>query len=324
MIKALTTGTTLRVVREVHEDESGAALRFQQGGQGRLALGDANYATHLRLAHRSQERQHPVGVTFGEGQTITEMIRADNDVPSELWEEESGQARVLFQGHDGVFRLGPEHPESARLRAALGEALRQKTRVWFIARKSDLALLDVLPAGRVTAASPRCLSMPIEITDYLDVGRRASDLGVKTPEGLCILPRLFASAKDVAELVHESSALDLKALFREAGLPVAVYQPDGAKIPYLQENDITWVGPVLFVSYAALSQNPHILSLALSVIANYVTDLFKGLPQPARMKLSVVVETKTTKTTTTVTKKIDFDGPPDKLSEINGLIKDIK
>jgi hypothetical protein len=324
MIKALTTGTTLRVVREVHEDESGAELRFQQGGQGRLALGDANYATHLRLAHRSQERQHPVGVTFGEGQTITEMIRADNDVPSEVWEEESGQARVLFQGHDGVFRLGPEHPESARLRAALGEALRLKTRLWFIARKSDLALLDVLPAGRVTAASPRCLSMPIEITDYLDVGRRASDLGVKTPEGLCILPRHFASAKNVAELVHESSALDLKVLFREAGLPVTVYQPDGAKIPYLQENDITWVGPIVFFSAAAISQNPNIVSVALSVIANYVTDLFKGSPEPGRAKLSVVVETHTTKTTTTLTKKIDFDGPPDKIPDILTLLKDME
>ena len=120
--------------------------------------------------------------------------------------------------------------------------------------------------------------MSIEITDYLDVGQRASELGLKAPEGLCILPRRFGSAKDVAELVHESSALDLKTLFREADLPVTVYQPDGTKIPYLQENDIVWVGPVLFVSYAALSENPHILSVALSVIANYVTDLFKGSP----------------------------------------------
>jgi hypothetical protein len=158
MVKALTTGTTLRTVREVHEDECGAALRFQQGGQGRLAVGDVNYATHLRLARRSQERQHPVGVSFGEGQTITEVIRADNDVPSQLWEEEPGQVRVLFQGHDGVFRLRPEHPEAARLRAELGEALQQKARVWFIAQKPDLALLDVLPAGGVTAASPRWLS----------------------------------------------------------------------------------------------------------------------------------------------------------------------
>jgi hypothetical protein len=156
MIKALTTGTMLRVVREIHEDESGATLHFLQGGQGRLALGDANYTTHLRLARRSQERQHPVGVTFGERQAITEMIRADNDVPSQVWEEEPDQARVLFQGHDGVFRLRTEHPESARLRAALGEALRQKTRVWFIAQKPELVLLDVLPAEGVTAASPLC------------------------------------------------------------------------------------------------------------------------------------------------------------------------
>lgn len=144
-MNALTTATTLRVVREVHEDESGAALCFHHGGQARLVLGDANYATHLRLSRRSQERQHPVGVAFGEGQIITEMIRADNDVPSQLWEEEPGQARVLFQGHDGVFRLRPEHPESVRLRAELGETLRQKARVWFIAQKPDLALEDVLP-----------------------------------------------------------------------------------------------------------------------------------------------------------------------------------
>jgi hypothetical protein len=166
--------------------------------------------------------------------------------------------------------------------------------------------------------------MSIQIADYLDVGQRASDLGMKAPEGLCILPRRFATAKGVAELVHESSALDLKALFRQADLPVTVYQPDGTRIPYLQENDITWVGPVLFVSYAALSENPHIVSVALSIIANYVTDLFKGSPEPARAKLSLVVESHTTKTTTTVTKKIDFDGPPDKIPEITALLKDMK
>ena len=84
------------------------------------------------------------------------------------------------------------------------------------------------------------------------------------------------------------------------------------------------LGPVLFVSYAILSENPHILSVALSVIANYVTDLFKGSPEPARAKLSVVIETQTTKTTKTTTKKIDFDGPPDKIPEITAFIKDIK
>ena len=179
-------------------------------------------------------------------------------------------------------------------------------------------------AGCASFLQTMVSSMSIEITDYLDVGQRASDLGLKGPEGVCILPRRFGSAKDVGELVHESSALGLKTLFRKADLPITVYQPDGTKIPYLQENDITWVGPVLFFSYAAISQNPNIVSVALSVIANYVTDLFKGSPEPGRAKLSLVVETHTTKTTTTVTKKIDFDGPPDKIPDIEKLLKDMK
>jgi len=82
MAEALTTVTRLLIVREIQEDATGAALRFQEGGQGRLSLRDANYATHLRLARRSQERLHPVGVSFGEGQAIIELIRADNDIPT--------------------------------------------------------------------------------------------------------------------------------------------------------------------------------------------------------------------------------------------------
>jgi hypothetical protein len=165
--------------------------------------------------------------------------------------------------------------------------------------------------------------MFIEITDYVDVEQRSSDLGIKAPQGVCILPRRFEHAKAVSDLCHESSALDVKTLCRQANVPITIYQPDGPQIPYLQENDNTWIGPVLFVSAGVMSQNPHILNVALGVIGNYVTDLFKGSPQPARAKLSVVIETTATKATTKTTKKIDFDGPPDKITEINNLIKDI-
>lgn len=166
--------------------------------------------------------------------------------------------------------------------------------------------------------------MTVEISDCPDVAQRLTDLGLKSPTGeACILPRRFFNAQDAAELCHESSALDLKTLFRQAGLPITVYQPEGTKIPYLQENDLTWLGPTLLFSGAAISQNPHIVSIALSVVANYVTDLFKGLPQSPKARLSVVVETTTTKTTTKSTKKIDFDGPPEKIPDIIEFIKDI-
>jgi hypothetical protein len=147
MAEALTTITKLLTVREIQEDASGAALSFQEGSDARLALWGADYATYLGLARRSQERRHPVGVRLGDGQTVAELLRADDDVPTQLWEEGSDIARVLFEGHDGVFHLQPDHPEFDRIHALLGEAIRRKARVWFIAQKPDLALLDVMAAG---------------------------------------------------------------------------------------------------------------------------------------------------------------------------------
>jgi hypothetical protein len=147
MVEALTTRTRLPVVREIQEDEGGVDFRFQQGSHGRLDLGEANSATYLRLARRSRERQHPVGVSFGEGDSITELIRADNDVPIQVWEGDPDRAQVHFQGHDGVFCLKRDHPEFTRISALVSDALRHKARVWFIAQKPALALLDVLPAG---------------------------------------------------------------------------------------------------------------------------------------------------------------------------------
>lgn len=142
----MTTYTRLAIIRSIQEDDNGATLRFQQGSQLRLARGDVNYERHLQLARRIRDRQHPVGVRFSGGQTIAELIRADNDVPTEV-REDAASARVLFQGHDGVFRLSADHAEAARLRAVLGEAIQRKARLWFVAQKPALALLDILPAG---------------------------------------------------------------------------------------------------------------------------------------------------------------------------------
>ena len=88
-----------------------------------------NYTTHVRLVWSSQERRHPVGVLFGEGQTITEVMHADNDVPMQIWQENPDSLRVLFQGHDGVFCLKLDNPAFARIRAVLDEAIRQEARV---------------------------------------------------------------------------------------------------------------------------------------------------------------------------------------------------
>jgi hypothetical protein len=155
MAEVAATLTKLFTVQEIQEDGKGATLRFQQGSQARLDAGDANYATYLRLARRSHERQHPIGVRFGEGQAIAELIRGDNDVPAQLCEDAAG-VRVFFQGHDGVFCLKADHPNYPHLRSLLSDAIRQKAWLWFIAQKPYLALQDILPTGKKAISSPTC------------------------------------------------------------------------------------------------------------------------------------------------------------------------
>lgn len=155
MADALTTLTKLLTVREIQEDADGAALHFQEVGRVRLVRSDGDYATHLRLARRSLERQHPLGVCIGEGQIVTELRRADNDVPSELLEDGPDRVRVFFQGHDGVFLLQTDLPESGRIYALLSEAIRRKGRVWFVAQKPDLTLVNVTAGWAPTVPGER-------------------------------------------------------------------------------------------------------------------------------------------------------------------------
>jgi len=235
MAEALTTLARLRVVREIQEHDAGAALCFHQGAHGRLALSDANYSTHLRLARRSQERQHPVGVTFGEGDAITELVRADNDVPARISEEEADHVQVLFHGHDGVFRLKADHPEYARVRALLDDAMRQKARVWFVAQKADLSLVDVLPACAEDTL-PQQVCNPYEklledhdacVHTYLPTdilkdrlqtaGYSFSEVIRKTPDMptmIYISITRIAAAMEIASLISSGVAPDSSALLR--------------------------------------------------------------------------------------------------------------
>jgi hypothetical protein len=87
-----------------------------------------------------------IGVRFADSHAIAELIRADNDVPAQVLDEGPDGVRVLFQGHDGVFRLKSDHPDAARILTLIREALELKAPVWFLADKPDLALLDILPA----------------------------------------------------------------------------------------------------------------------------------------------------------------------------------
>ena len=151
-----------------------------------------------------------------------------------------------------------------------------------------------------------------------DVGERAAALGLNRPVGLCILPRGFFGSGALAGLVYDDNTQDLRVLLRRAGLPPDPIEPAGVRIPYQAEYDASLVLPTLFLGAAFWSANPHLVSVALNVLSNYVTDWMKGVSGAARVHLSIVVE----RTDTTKTTRINYDGSPEGFKTVEKAVKD--
>jgi len=141
-------------------------------------------------------------------------------------------------------------------------------------------------------------------TDVGDMSGRFKELGLIRPVSVCILPSNFLGAEKQDDLFFAASAPDLKVRLRHAGVFLEKITPEGLKIPYRDDRDNTLVLPTLFLAACYLSENPNLLNIAIGVVANYVTDFFKGKCGAKRVKCSVHVERTDKKTV----KKIDYDG----------------
>lgn len=134
--------------------------------------------------------------------------------------------------------------------------------------------------------------MPIEVEDYVDVNARAVALGLRAPQGLAFLPRNLGDAAAQADLLHESSVTTLRILFRQSNIVEDHLEQPGQRIRVVQENAFELILPPLFVGGLLISSNPAAIDIALNVIANYVTEFFKGIGGEKRVKFSIVIEDK--------------------------------
>jgi hypothetical protein len=132
----------LVIVVGIQKTDSGSVIRFQDGESAHLLSTNSDYSYYLKLAERSLERKHPVGVGL-RGHEIGEMSRADADVVSQVLENKAkDRFDIRFEGHDGTYSLQRSHPELARILGALNASLRERKQIWFVAKKPTLVLQD--------------------------------------------------------------------------------------------------------------------------------------------------------------------------------------
>lgn len=162
----------------------------------------------------------------------------------------------------------------------------------------------------------------IEISDYINVSGKLKELGCSRPEGIGILPEQFDTRTSTDKLAHLSRARSMVRLFVENRIPVSVIRREGQNSPRIHTASSEWVGPTLFVSAALLSENPHALSLALGVLANYLADFFKRpgeRPGEGKVRLGLVIERDGPKTCA----EIRYEGSVEGLTSLSETINQI-
>ncbi len=132
--------------------------------------------------------------------------------------------------------------------------------------------------------------MSMELRDYPSVSDRAKALGLSAPTGLAILPENLTDATTATELRFADGTATVRTLFRNDGIDHELLIATGERPQHLVLKDADWYGPTLFIAAALATENPQLVSIALSLIANYLTDFFKGRGGRSTAKLQVVVE----------------------------------
>lgn len=157
------------------------------------------------------------------------------------------------------------------------------------------------------------------VVNYIRVDERIDALGCTFPAGIAILPENFETAAARSDFIQRSEAATLKALFRNNEVPFSEILPSAEKSAYSQYNNLDWIAPAIFVSGSLLSQNPMAVSLALSVIGNYLTDFFRGIPGRKGVKIDIVIERRRDRSC----KKITYEGDVQGLTRLVDIMRQI-
>ncbi len=162
--------------------------------------------------------------------------------------------------------------------------------------------------------------MGTTITDYINVTEKLKELDLNNVETITLLPFNFDTVAKKEDLIYDNSVKTIRTLLRNAELPDERIEKTAETIGYRQLNHFEWLAPTFFVTYSVLSQNPNMVSVALSVVASYLTDFFKGMSGDKKVKIDIIVEKEKGKTY----KKITYEGDGKGLDELAEIVKNIK
>ena len=119
-----------------------------------------------------------------------------------------------------------------------------------------------------------------------------------------------------SEYIYSESTTDVRKALRSENLIIEYLTIDKPLLRARKSAD--WFGPILFISYSVLSENPTIIGISLNLISSYLYDYFKGaIVETKKVKFEIVIETKKRK----ILKKIKYEGTVEGIKELTEVIK---
>jgi hypothetical protein len=153
--------------------------------------------------------------------------------------------------------------------------------------------------------------------DEIDLERIFDKLNIELPSNLCFLPENIGSANNKDEFIFSDSISDLNKVFRQNKIDFSTLGGE-ANLLRSRKNADLFV-PAFFFSLSLITENPTIVSVSLSILANYITDFFKGSFGRKKVNFEIYIESNGKKRI----KKITYNGDVEGIGNLESVIKSL-
>jgi len=152
----------------------------------------------------------------------------------------------------------------------------------------------------------------------IDIDQKLNELNISLSGGLTFMPEHIEKIKSRDDLVFAESLTQLRKLFKANGVEFATLGFDDSRFRARKSAELFLPG--LFISLSLLSENPTVISVALSVLANYVTEFFKGKVGAKNASIEIYIEKTNEKKVT----QISYNGDAEGIKNLENIIKNLK
>jgi hypothetical protein len=143
-------------------------------------------------------------------------------------------------------------------------------------------------------------------------------LDLELPYQLSFLPENIDSAQNKDDFIFTESMIEVNKYFKANNLELSAFGGDSEL--YRSRKNADLYLPGLFISLSVITENPHLISVSLNILSNYIYDSLKGAIGKKTAHVEFHIETKEKGKI----KKIDYKGDAEGIKELEKIIKALK